>query len=149
MDWLVKHHGSVDCFQNEVIFCNPGRPKVTFYEELKVLPSCLISAMMARRLSVKRVVKLPKFGQSAPLGPRPPISDRKVLTSSTKFTKHVLQVWSRSSGRIAGDRTIGRSSFYVILESFSRSIQDSNSQSVSSYTILEVSRSTYFKMRPI
>ncbi|CAL8994380.1 unnamed protein product [Prunus brigantina] len=105
--------------------------------------------MMARRLSVNQMVKLPKFGQSAPRGPRPQISDSKVPTSSTNFTKHVLQVWSRSSCRITCDLTIGRSSFYVIFESLSRSIQDSDSRSVTSYTILEVPRSTYLKMRPI
>ncbi|KAI5335475.1 hypothetical protein L3X38_025608 [Prunus dulcis] len=32
MDWLAKHHASVDCFKKEVVFLSPGRPEVTFYE---------------------------------------------------------------------------------------------------------------------
>ncbi|KAI5335151.1 hypothetical protein L3X38_025284 [Prunus dulcis] len=31
MDWLAKHHASVDCFRKEVVFRSPGRPEVTFY----------------------------------------------------------------------------------------------------------------------
>ncbi|KAI5352716.1 hypothetical protein L3X38_005608 [Prunus dulcis] len=50
MDWLAKHHFSVDCFKKEVVFRSPGRPEVTFYGERRVLPSCLISAMTAKRL---------------------------------------------------------------------------------------------------
>ncbi|VVA30046.1 PREDICTED: retrotransposon, partial [Prunus dulcis] len=33
MDWLAKHHASVDCFRKEVVFRSPGRPEVTFYGE--------------------------------------------------------------------------------------------------------------------
>ncbi|CAL8170370.1 unnamed protein product [Prunus armeniaca] len=44
MDWLAKYHASVGCL---------GRPKVTFYRECRVLPSCLISTITARRLLKK------------------------------------------------------------------------------------------------
>ncbi|CAL8113745.1 unnamed protein product [Prunus armeniaca] len=50
MDWLAKHHASVDCFRKEVVFRSPRRLEVSFYEEHRVLPSYLISAMMARWL---------------------------------------------------------------------------------------------------
>ncbi|CAL2236962.1 unnamed protein product [Prunus armeniaca] len=50
MDWLAKHHASVDCFWKEVVFRSPRRLEVSFYEEHRVLPSYLISAMMARWL---------------------------------------------------------------------------------------------------
>ncbi|BBN68081.1 transposable element gene, partial [Prunus dulcis] len=50
MDWLAKHHASVDCFRKEVVFRSPGRPEVTFYGERRVLPYCLISAMTAKQL---------------------------------------------------------------------------------------------------
>ncbi|VVA39362.1 PREDICTED: reverse mRNAase, partial [Prunus dulcis] len=33
MDWLTKHHASVDCFRKEVVLRSPGRPEVTFYGE--------------------------------------------------------------------------------------------------------------------
>ncbi|KAI5313326.1 hypothetical protein L3X38_042500 [Prunus dulcis] len=50
MDWLARHRASVDYFRKEVVFRSPGRPEVTFYGERRVLPSCLISAMTAKRL---------------------------------------------------------------------------------------------------
>ena len=50
MDWLAKHHASVDCFRKGVVFHSPGRPKVTFYGERRVLPSSLIAATTANRL---------------------------------------------------------------------------------------------------
>ncbi|CAL9018388.1 unnamed protein product, partial [Prunus brigantina] len=53
MDWLAKHHASVDCFRKEVAIRSPGRPEVTFCGERRVLPSCLISAMTAIRLLKK------------------------------------------------------------------------------------------------
>ncbi|KAI5316255.1 hypothetical protein L3X38_045431 [Prunus dulcis] len=53
MDWLVRHHASVDCFRKEVILRSPGRPEVTFYGERRVLPSSLISVMTATRLLKK------------------------------------------------------------------------------------------------
>ncbi|KAI5337847.1 hypothetical protein L3X38_017118 [Prunus dulcis] len=56
---------------------------------------------------------------------------------STRYTNYVLQVWSKLSGRIALDRMIGRSLFYVIFESMIWSIWDSDSRSMISYTILE------------
>ncbi|CAL9012888.1 unnamed protein product [Prunus brigantina] len=44
---------------------------------------------------------------------------------------------------------IGRQSLRLTLESLIRSIRDSDSQSTSSYTILEVQRTTYLKLRLI
>ncbi|CAL9018654.1 unnamed protein product [Prunus brigantina] len=46
MDWFKKHHASVDFFWKEVTFCG----------EHRVLPSCLISAITARRLLKKGCV---------------------------------------------------------------------------------------------
>ena len=50
MDWLARHRASVDYFRKEVVFRSSGRPEITFYGERRVLPSCLISAMTAKRL---------------------------------------------------------------------------------------------------
>ncbi|XP_034208114.1 uncharacterized protein LOC117621659 [Prunus dulcis] len=36
MDWLAKHHASVDCFRKEVVLRSPGRPEVTFHGERSV-----------------------------------------------------------------------------------------------------------------
>ncbi|KAI5339250.1 hypothetical protein L3X38_018522 [Prunus dulcis] len=53
MDWLEKHHASVDCFRKEVTLRSPGQPKVTFRGERRVLPTCLISAITAKKLLKK------------------------------------------------------------------------------------------------
>ncbi|CAL2257385.1 unnamed protein product [Prunus armeniaca] len=46
---VARHHASVDYFRKDV-FRNLGRPEVTFYGKRRVLPSCLISAVTAKRL---------------------------------------------------------------------------------------------------
>ncbi|KAI5338241.1 hypothetical protein L3X38_017512 [Prunus dulcis] len=53
MDWLEKHHASVDCFRKEVTLRTPWQPKVTFRGERRVLPTCLISAITAKKLLKK------------------------------------------------------------------------------------------------
>ncbi|WCJ39071.1 Transposon Tf2-6 polyprotein [Euphorbia peplus] len=50
MDWLSRHHAVVDCYEKLVVFRPPGVPKLTFRGERRVLPSCVISAMKAKRL---------------------------------------------------------------------------------------------------
>ncbi|CAL2255737.1 unnamed protein product [Prunus armeniaca] len=53
MDWLEKHHALVDGFRKEVKLRSPGQPKVVFWGERGVLPTCLISAITAKRLLKK------------------------------------------------------------------------------------------------
>ncbi|KAI5339933.1 hypothetical protein L3X38_019207 [Prunus dulcis] len=53
MDWLEKHHASVDCFRKEVTLRSPGQPKVTFHGERRVLLTCLNSAITAKKLLKK------------------------------------------------------------------------------------------------
>ncbi|CAL9016174.1 unnamed protein product, partial [Prunus brigantina] len=57
-------------------------------------------------LTVKPGVKLPTLGQTGPRGPRPPNSNPTVSMSATWFGTLILQVWSRSDGRIAHDRMV-------------------------------------------
>ena len=47
---LASHHATVDCFKKEVVFNKPGEIEVKFYGERRVLPSCVISVIDARRL---------------------------------------------------------------------------------------------------
>ncbi|KAJ0084999.1 hypothetical protein Patl1_30344 [Pistacia atlantica] len=49
MDWLAIHRATVDCFRKEITFRKPDIPELVFYGERRVLPSCLISAMTARK----------------------------------------------------------------------------------------------------
>ncbi|KAL6286303.1 hypothetical protein ACE6H2_010693 [Prunus campanulata] len=53
MDWQEKHHASVDCFRKEVVLRSPGQPEVINRGERRVLPTCLISAITAKRLLKK------------------------------------------------------------------------------------------------
>ena len=49
MDWLAKHNAIVDCFSKIVIFKKSRDLEFCFQGERKVLPSCIISAMEAKR----------------------------------------------------------------------------------------------------
>ncbi|CAL9004569.1 unnamed protein product [Prunus brigantina] len=51
--YLEKHHASVDCFRKEVTLRSPGQPKVIFHGERRVIPTCLIYAITAKRLLKK------------------------------------------------------------------------------------------------
>ena len=50
MDWLSRHHATMDCFRKEVKFCRPGEPEITFYGVRKILSSSMMSVMMAGKL---------------------------------------------------------------------------------------------------
>ncbi|CAL2272042.1 unnamed protein product [Prunus armeniaca] len=56
MDWLEKHHASVDCFRKKVVLRSPGQPEVEFRGERRVLQSCLIFSIRAKRLLKKGCV---------------------------------------------------------------------------------------------
>ncbi|KAJ0017611.1 hypothetical protein Pint_10284 [Pistacia integerrima] len=49
MDWLAIHRATVDCFRKEITFRKPDIPELVFCGERRVLPSCLMSAMTARK----------------------------------------------------------------------------------------------------
>jgi len=50
MDWLSKHKAQVDCFTKTVTIQGIGDKRVVFKGERKVIPSCVISVLMARKL---------------------------------------------------------------------------------------------------
>ena len=50
MDWLSRHHATMDCFRKEVKFCRSGEPEVTFYGVRKILSSSMMSVMMAGKM---------------------------------------------------------------------------------------------------
>ncbi|XP_022859602.1 uncharacterized protein LOC111380306 [Olea europaea var. sylvestris] len=50
MDFLATNRASVDCFRKEVVFRQPGQPEIIFNGQRRILPSCVISAIDARRL---------------------------------------------------------------------------------------------------
>jgi hypothetical protein len=50
MDWLSKHKAQVDCFTKTVTIQGIGDKRVVFKEERKVIPSCVISVLVARKL---------------------------------------------------------------------------------------------------
>ena len=54
MDWLSNHRASVNCFTKEIRFEKPGYPEFEFVGDRRVLPTCVISALEAQRLLLKR-----------------------------------------------------------------------------------------------
>ena len=50
MDWLSIHQALVDCFTKKVVFWKPEFPKLEFMGDCKILPTCVISALEAKRL---------------------------------------------------------------------------------------------------
>ena len=53
MDWLSRHHATVDCYRKEVRFCKPGQTKVVFYGLQKTLPNSIMTAMKASKMLLK------------------------------------------------------------------------------------------------
>ena len=50
MDWLSTHQASVEYFTKKVIFRNLGYPKLEFEGDQKVLLTCVILTLEAKRL---------------------------------------------------------------------------------------------------
>ena len=53
MDWLSRHHDTVDCYRKEVRFCRPGEMEVVFYGLRKILPNSIMIAMKANKMFCK------------------------------------------------------------------------------------------------
>ena len=50
MDWLSRHHATMDCFRKEVKFYKPGEPEITFCGVRKILSSSMVSVMMVGKM---------------------------------------------------------------------------------------------------
>ena len=50
MDWLSRHHATVDSYRKEVRFCRPGETEVVFYGLRKILPNSFMTAMKASKM---------------------------------------------------------------------------------------------------
>ena len=50
MDWLSRHHTTMDCYRKEVKFCRLGEPEITFCGARKILSSSMMSVMMAGKM---------------------------------------------------------------------------------------------------
>ena len=50
MDWLSRHHATMDCFRKEVKLCRPGEPEINFYGVRKILSSSMMSVMRAGKM---------------------------------------------------------------------------------------------------
>ena len=56
MDWLSKHNAVIDCFSKIVTFKKSRDLEFTFQGERKILSSCLISIMTAKRYLRKGIL---------------------------------------------------------------------------------------------
>ena len=50
MDWLSSHRASMDCFTKKIVFRKLGYPELEFESDKRILPTCVISALEAKRL---------------------------------------------------------------------------------------------------
>ena len=50
MDWLSRHHATVDCYRKEVRLCRPGQTEVVFYGLRKTLPNSIMTAIKANKM---------------------------------------------------------------------------------------------------
>ena len=50
MDWLSRHHATMDCYRKEVRFCRPRQTEVVFYGLRKTLPNSIMTAMKASKM---------------------------------------------------------------------------------------------------
>ena len=50
MDWLSRHHATVDCYRKDVRFCKPGETEVVLYGLRKILPNSIMTAMKASKM---------------------------------------------------------------------------------------------------
>ena len=53
MDWLSRHHATVDCYRKEVRFYRPGETEVVFCGLRKILPTSTMTAMRASKMLQK------------------------------------------------------------------------------------------------
>ena len=54
MDWLSNHRASMNCFTKKIRFEKPGYPKLEFIGDRRILSTCVIFALEAKRLLLKR-----------------------------------------------------------------------------------------------
>ena len=50
MDWLSNHRVSMDCFTKKIVFKKLRYPDLEFEGDRRILPTCVISALEAKRL---------------------------------------------------------------------------------------------------
>ena len=50
MDWLSRHHATMDCFRKEVKLCRLGEPEINFYGVRKILSSSMMSVMRTGKM---------------------------------------------------------------------------------------------------
>ena len=50
MDWLSRHHATVDCFRKEVSFGKVGESDMIFRGVRKILPTSMVSVITARKM---------------------------------------------------------------------------------------------------
>ena len=53
MDWLSNHRASLNCFTKKIQFEKPGYPELEFVGDRRILSTCVIFALKAKRLLLK------------------------------------------------------------------------------------------------
>ena len=53
MDWLSNHRALMDCFTKKIVLKKSGYPELEFEGDKRILPTCVISAIEAKKLLCK------------------------------------------------------------------------------------------------
>ena len=53
MDWLSNHRASLNCFTKKIQFEKPRYPEFEFVGDRRILPTCVVSTLKAKRLLLK------------------------------------------------------------------------------------------------
>ena len=98
MDWLSTYRASIDCFTKKIVFQKPGFPELEFEGYHRVLPTCVISALEAKRLMYK--------GCKAYLENVIDTLTPKVTLESVSVVREFLDVFFEDLSRLPPDRKL-------------------------------------------
>ena len=98
MDWLSIHQASMDCFTKKVIFQKLGFPELEFMGDHRILHTCVISVLEAKRLLHK--------GCETYLAHVVDMSTPKDTLRSLPIVREFLDVFLKDSPRLPLDREL-------------------------------------------
>ena len=98
MDWLSNHRASMNCFTKKIRFEKPGYPEFEFDGDRRILPTCVISVLEAKRLLLKRCESyLPHVVDT---------SVTEVKLENVPMVYEVFDVFSKDLSRLPPDRKL-------------------------------------------
>ena len=98
MDFLSKYHAKVDCFKKEVWLSKPDGIEVVFKGRRRILPTCVISAVKAKKLLSK--------GYEAYLAHVMEVKAEKLKPEDVPIVQEFLDVFPEELSGLPPDREV-------------------------------------------